>query len=177
MKELLEPITTIVWNGLAKSCVYFQGALSTTWLIVLGIVAIGIAVFCAVETCKDENGEKNTIHVLLSLVTFLAIYGTIFCQGLEDFKNYETTKDDEYWIAITVMWVLILTFILLCLANKKILYSIGFVICTLLSAILFSKFIVALGILLGLGALTGGSSYVGTFTDKHGNTYDVYKKN
>lgn len=45
------------------------------------------------------------------------------------------------------------------------------------AAALFSKFAIAIGVLLGIGVLGGGSSYVGTFTDRNGNSYDVYKKN
>ena len=174
MKELLEPITKIVWNGLSTTCVYFQGVLSSTWLIVFGIIAVGIAVFCAVESCKDENGEKNGFLLLLSILSFFSIYIAFFGIGWESFKSYEEIQSGIYWIGITSMWVLSSLFIILCLINKKILYSIGYVICTVLSAILFSKFIVIIGVLLGLGALGGGSSYVGTFTDKNGNSYDIY---
>lgn len=171
MKDLLEPINTIVWNALSDMCLFFQGALSTTWLIILGIVVVILAAICADESCKDEYGEENVWYTLVSTAVFITVYGTVFCIGWYDFKKIDQAESNV-WIVVPLMCVSII----LCLLNKKIFFSISFIVGAIVSAALFSKFVVALGILLGLGALMGGSSYVGTFTDKYGNSYDIFKR-
>ena len=83
----------------------------------------------------------------------------------------------EYgYYSIIIMLISILLLIIISVANGKILYSIAFIVCLMISAFLFSKFVVGLGVLIGIGLFAGGSSYVGTFTDKNGNSYDVYRK-
>ena len=74
------------------------------------------------------------------------------------------------------MLISTLLLIIVSAVNGTIHFSIAYIVFVLLSALLFSKFVVALGILLGIGAFAGGSSYVGTFTDKDGNSYDIYRK-
>lgn len=177
MKELLETISAFIWDSLNSLCLYFQGTMGNVGLIVWGIIAVIVAAFFAGESCKDENGKDNIWYGLLSIVVFFAVYGSIFCIGWNEFKVYEKANSEYGWFFVSLMLFSSLALFTCCFFNKKVLFSIGFVISVIVSAALFSKFVVVLGILLGLGAFAGGSSYVGTFTDKNGNSYDVFKKN
>ena len=48
-------LVTLAWNFMNKSCLYFQNALSTKWLIIWGVAAIIIAVGSVVLSSKDKN--------------------------------------------------------------------------------------------------------------------------
>lgn len=171
----MEDLVALVWDFLVKYCLTFQNSLSTKWLIIWGVVALVLAVVSAVFSCKDKNGENNVWADLLSVIIFLSVYGTIFFIGFNEFKEFVSAGSELGYYSIIIMLISIVLSIVIAIANGKILYSIAFIVSLILSALLFSKFIVGLGILIGLGLFAGGSTFVGTFTDKYGNSYDVYK--
>ena len=172
----MKGLVALLWDFMDKSCLYFQNALSTKWLIVGGVVAFIIAIGCAFMSCKDKNGENNIWADLLSAVVFLSVYGSVFFIGLNEFKDFVNADSESGYYCIIIMLISILLLIVVSAVNGTILYSIVYIICLFISAFLLSEFVVGLGVLMVLGVFAGGSSYVGTFTDKDGNSYDVYKK-
>jgi hypothetical protein len=173
----MKGLASLTWDFMSDSSMYFQNTLSTKWLIIWGIVALVIAISGAVLSSKDKNEEDNIWIVLLSIVSFLSVYGSVFFIGLNEFKNFANANSEFGYYCIIIMLISILSLIVISAVNGTIHYAIAFIVCLLLSAFLFSKFVVGLGILLGIGVFAGGSSYIGTFTDKNGNSYDIYKKN
>ena len=88
-----------------------------------------------------------------------------------------TAGDDSDWIFVSIMWGLFLCMIVASYYEKVFWIAVVLSISMIVAAALFSKFAVGIGILLVLGALGGGPTFVGTFTDRNGNSYDVYKNN
>lgn len=176
MKDLVEPISALLWDSLNSLCLYFQATIEDGGLLVGGIVALLVAGLLAIKSSKNEYGEENLWYSLLVLVDSFSVYGSILCIAWNDFKAYEKANSEYGWIFVSLMLLSTLILVLVRLFNKKIFFFIGFFICLIVSAALLSKFVVGLCIILGLVALGGGSSYVGTFTDKYGNSYDIFKK-
>ena len=169
-------LVTFVWDFMNKYCMYFQNALSTKWLIIWGVVALILAIASVFMSGKGKNGEDNIWIALLSVFVFLSVYATVFFIGVNEFKGYEIANSECGYYCIIAMLISTLLLISVSAVNGTIYFSVAYIIFIILSALLFSKFVVALGILLGIGVFAGGSSHVGTFTDKDGNSYDVYKK-
>ena len=169
-------LVAFFWDIMDKLSLYFQNALTTKWLIIWGIVAVILAIGSAVLASKDKNDEENVWIVLLSLAVFLSAYATIFFMGVNDFKEYEIANSDFGYYCIIALLISTLLLIIVSAVNGTILFSIASIVFVILSALLFSKFVVALGVLCGIGVFAGGSTYVGTFTDRNGNSYDVYRK-
>lgn len=172
----MKGLVTLIWDFMSGSSMYFQNTLSTKWLIIWGIAALVIAICCAILSCKDKNEENNIWVDLLSAVIFLSVYGSVFFIGLNEFKDFRDANSEFGYYCIIIMLISIVLLIVISSVNGTILYAIAFIVCLFLSAFLFSKFVVGLGVLMGIGLFAGGSSYVGTFTDKNGNSYDIYKK-
>lgn len=172
----MKDLVALLWDFMNNSCLYFQNSLSTKWLIIWGVIVLAIAIVCAVLSCNDKNGENNIWADLLSAVVFLSVYGSVFFIGWNQFKDFVNAGSEYGYYSIIIMLISILLLIIISFANGKILYSIAFIVCLLISAFLFSKFVVGLGVLMGIGLFAGGSTYVGTFTDRNGNSYDVYRK-
>ena len=175
----MKDLVALLWDFMNSSCLYFQNSLSTKWLIIWGVILFAIAVVCAVLSCSDKNGENNIWVDLLSLAVFLSVYGSVFFIGWYEFKEFANVgSESEGRYSVIVMLISIILLIIISFANGKILYSITFIVCSMISAFLLSEFVVGLGVLMGFGLLVGagGSSYIGTFTDKDGNSYDVFKK-
>lgn len=179
MKEMLDPICSIVWDMLANLCLFAQTTFNTKWLIILGIVFLAGIIICGYYMAE---GNKNGFPVgtgVLAFLFFIALFANILIMAFADFKDYSTATagDDTDWIFMSIMLALLLCLIAVSIYEKVFIAAIIMVICMIISAALFSKFAIAIGIVLGIGVLGGGSTYVGTFTDRNGNKYDVYKKN
>ena len=173
----MKVLVALVWDFMNRSSLYFQNTLSTKWLIIWGIIVFIIAIGCAFMSCKDKNGENNIWADLLTAVVFLSVYGSVFFIGLNEFKDFVNADSESGYYCIIIMLISILLLIVVSAVNGTILYSIVYIVCLFISAFLFSEFVVGLGVLMGIGLFAGGSTYVGTFTDKNGNSFDVYKKN
>ena len=176
MKEFLEPIAANIWDLFANFCLFMQESLETKWLIIGGIIMVIIAAFLCDRMMKDEYGETNIWLILFAVGFFLAVFFTVFCMGLDNFVHYKDLKDSDDWIIVSITWIILFLLIIISIPSGKIITTLCFVVCAIMAAALFSKFVVGVGILLGLAALGGGSTYVGTFTDRNGNSYDIYKK-
>ena len=178
MKELLDPICSIAWDLLANLCLFAQTTFSTRWLIILGIVFIAVVIFCGYYLAEGNEKGAPVGTAILAFLFFVALFVNLLIMAFADFKDYNvaTAGDDTDWIVVSVMLALLLCLIAVSIYEKTFVISIIMALSMIIAAALFSKFAVAIGIVLGLGVLGGGSTYVGTFTDRNGNSYDVYKK-
>ncbi len=180
MKEILEPIASVIYDSLVKLCLYFQGVFDSMWLIVLSAVFIIATIFCFLKQCKEDFGNNRWIQITsgLLLVAFCSLFFSI---GWEDFKLYNELDDSVTWILITAVWVLSLIHIIVCYYYHKVLYSILFVIGLILAMIFFSKFFVYLAVIFVLGAVSGkaqsghsgettSSSWSNVFSSNDSNT-------
>jgi uncharacterized membrane protein YhdT len=175
MRDILEPIASGIWNVLAKLCLYVQSTFNTTWLIVLGIAFLVGAIIAAYLHDDKERGS-SWITILSAILLFLSIFFVVFLMAWNEFKPYNDVASDINWISVSVFLVLAVLLLISTAFSYRVIYSILYIVCMVASAILLSKFMVVIGVLLGLGAIGGGYTYVGTFTDRNGNSYDVYKK-
>ena len=179
MKELLDPICSIVWDMLANLCLFAQTTFTSKWLIILGIVFIAVVIFCGYYMAEGNEKGAPVGTAILAFLFFVALFVNILIMAFVDFKEYSvaTAGDDDDWIFVSVMCALLLCLVAVSIYEKTFIISIIMVISMIAAAALFSKFAIAIGVVLGIGVLGGGSTYVGTFTDRNGNSYDVYKKN
>lgn len=171
----MKDLVAFVWDFLNNSCLYFQNTLSTKWLIISGIIALAMAIVCAAMGRSDED-ESN--YTFITLFMAFPIYFSIFAIGLNHFEGFVSVDNVICYISILLLLLMIVLYIIYSVSCGKILYSIASIVCLMLSAFLFSKFIGVIGLCMFIigGILGGGSSYLGTFTDKNGNSYDIFKK-
>ena len=179
MKELLDPICSVVWNMLANLCLFAQTTFSTKWLIILGIVFLAGVIFCGYYLAEGNEKGVPVGTAILAFLFFVALFVNLLIMAFADFKDYSTATagDDDDWIYMSIMLALLLCLLAFSIYEKVFVVAIFMIVCMIILAALLSKYAIAIGIVLGIGVLGGGSSYVGTFTDKNGNSYDVYKKN
>ena len=173
---MLDPICSVIWDMFAKMSLYVQLNFSNTWLIVLGIVFLVAGIVAA---CYIDDKENGTVWVkaILGVLVFLATFVVILFVAWNEFKPYHEIDSDINWIVVSVFLLLAILLLVSTAFSYRVLFTVLFIICMIASAIFFSKFMVAIAVLLGIGVIGGGSTYVGTFTDRNGNSYDVYKKN
>lgn len=174
MIEIIRNFGVAMWNCAASVCLWAQGQFSTTTLVVTGIIAL-VGFIYATNVMENKGA---TPVILLSLLAFVLLFVFGVIVGFGDFAH-RTTNEGDGVLACGIIWILLLLIWLAIIGNGV---SLGFlfqsilsIICTIVCLICFSKYIIYVAILGGIGVFAGGSKFVGTFTDKDGNSYDVYK--
>ena len=165
MKELLDPICSIVWDMLANLCLFAQTTFTSKWLIILGIVFIAVVIFCGYYIAEGNEKGAPVGTAILAFLFFVALFVNILIMAFADFKEYSvaTAGDDDDWIFVSVMCALLLCLVAVSIYERVFIIAIIMVISMVIAAAaLFSKFAIAIGVVLGIGVLGGGSSYVGT---------------
>lgn len=178
MKDFFEPLVTNVWDSIANLCTTTHGAIDDLWIIIIGIVLI-VASFCfGILISRNSNSESmGKFNLIMLLLLFITIVVFVFNIGLEGFKPYRSVENNSGWITFLVLSSFFIVLILInMLSIRTIIYVVLFFVCSFGAAILFSKYVWPAVILLSLTLLGGGSTYVGTFTDKNGNSFDIYRK-
>ena len=176
MKTFLEPIASLIYDSLVNMCLFFQGIFDSKWLIILSIVFIISSIFCFIKLCKDEYGNNNVWMMTLSEILIVVVGMLIIFIGMDNFKPYKESDNTVSLISTTAMWILALIHVVICSCNHKALYSICFIIGIIMCSVLLSKFFIIMGVWLFMCMFVGGSSFVGTFTDKNGNSFDIFKR-
>jgi len=177
MKELLDFINSIVWDLLAKMCLFTQSTFGTKWLIILGIVFVFAAVVCFNYIVNDS---KNGFPVWTLIFSFLFIFSLcinlvfMWWYGFNDYENTTTRRDLFEVLVFSTVWLLLLCTMVASVFEDVWMPTIIMVVCVIISITLFSKYGFLGLAVLGIGG--GGATYIGTFTDRNGNSYDIYKK-
>lgn len=175
MVNFIKDLCVGIYNLLAHACLWTQSQFSNTVLIVGGVAMIIIFVGVCYKMYEDEGGGDTALTFALSAGLFYMLFG--LCQGVSEFVDVDVTQSLYVW-SVVIMCGLLLIFIGVGYASITkgmfIEFLIGF-ICMVLGYILLSKYI-AIIVCAGCIAIGGGSKYIGTFTDKNGNSYDIYKK-
>lgn len=110
MKELLDPICSIVWDMLANLCLFAQTTFTSKWLIILGVVFIAGVIFCGYYMAEGNEKGAPVGTAILAFLFFVALFVNILIMAFADFKEYSvaTAGDDDDWIFVSVMCALLL---------------------------------------------------------------------
>ena len=176
-----------VWNALKSLCIFSQTHLSFNWKLALLVFCVIFGVFCFIKAKKEVDPFDEDSHVVFNitaLFNFISIFGFASCLCFADYVDYNLTSRFTRifaWIFFVFLWLSIIYFIIIGfkLNIKYFLYCCCVIICTVLSAAIISTILgglVLILLIIGGGLVGGGGSYIGTFRDKYGNSYDIFEK-
>lgn len=171
----MKGLVALVWDFMTSSSLYLHNTLSTKWLIILGGVALAVAVYCIALLCKDQNDENKDRNESLCTVIFLFVYGSVFFIGFNDFKVFADANSTCGYYCIIIMLIAILLLGLTSAINGTMLYSITYIVFLFLSAFLFSKSAIGVAILMGIGVFAVLAYHSEYFSGGDNDFYDNYE--
>lgn len=175
MKDIFEPIGSIVWNLGVDLCLWFQNGLTSTWLIIGSVITFIIAIWIADNIVKMPNSDFSLLCVFTIIGCLFMTLTSVAAMSFGSFSHYDSIEyPTAALIIISITITLMLLLIILGFFSGNSILSVLWVCCCIVLGALLSKFI-AIIIIFAIITVGGGGTYMGTFIDRYGNKYDVYK--
>lgn len=173
MKTFFETIFSFLWNISVDFYTWVHTSYSEETLIISAIILALIGIY----TCyKMYDSEINWFGGTLFACVFFFFYGvSLYLMYEVHFVHWENITDGySGWTSMIIFAVFTLLLLISGLSNNRIIYALISFLCLYFSCLLLGKH--AAWVLIPFIGCGGGSTFVGTFTDTHGNSYDVYRR-
>ena len=173
MKTFFGTIFSFLWDISVDFYLWAHSSFSEKSLIIMAVIIVIIGIYTC---CKVYESSVNWLVGTLIACMFFSMCGvSLYFMYSNGFVHWANLNGDLIgWISMILFMTMMFLLIASGIANNRIIYSIISFLCLYVSCLLLGKH--AIWALLPIAGIGGGSTFIGTFTDTRGNTYDVFRR-
>ncbi len=176
METFFENIFSFLWDICINFYLWSHSTFSETIRIVMAIIIFIIGIYASYKVFESEINVGQRLLTAFGLFFLYCI--SIFFMACVGFVHWDNPNVGFLgWISMILFVAFTLIWIASGITSNSIIYSLVSFLCINISILLIGEYVgwvLFLPILLlGVG---GGSNFIGTFTDTHGNSYDVFRR-